>query len=83
MGGAAWLATCRRLKLPEPPVDPSGPSLYTEWKRVAVFDDPPGGGDKARLLHYSDGVAYVHDPRAMRVVGYAANGSCDFEVPLS
>ena len=27
----------QRLKLPEPPLDPHGPPLYSEWKKVASW----------------------------------------------
>ena len=38
-GGARWVATCERLGLPSPPVDPSAPPVFSEWREVAAWKD--------------------------------------------
>mmetsp|Transcript_5785 Transcript_5785/g.17844 ORF Transcript_5785/g.17844 Transcript_5785/m.17844 type:complete len:194 (+) Transcript_5785:914-1495(+) len=38
-GGERWSATCKRLGLPLPPVDPSAPPTYSEWRKVAEWDE--------------------------------------------
>lgn len=37
-GNAKWLATCKRLGLPLPPVDPHAPPLFSEWRAVAEWE---------------------------------------------
>ena len=38
VGSPAWLRTCQRLGLPEPPVDPTAPPLFSDWKCVAQWE---------------------------------------------
>lgn len=69
VGSAAWLATCRRLGLPDPPVDPNGPTIYTEWRPVAEWDTA------VELLGFANGTAWVHHPAARTASGYTADGA--------
>ena len=79
VGSAAWLATCRRLKLPDPPVDPSGPPILSEWRQVRVWD--AGSDEQVTLLGFAKDTAWVHEAVAKTASGYTADGKRT-ELPL-
>ena len=88
-GNAAWLETCRRLSLPEPPADPTGPPIYGQWAVVAAWARAAGGGGgggggsgsgggapDVRVIGYSsEGSLWVHDARAKSVSGFEVDGT--------
>ena len=75
MGSAAWLATCKRLGLPEPPLDPDAPRAFTPWKVAAEWaDETPTG------LGFRDGCAWVYS--AGEVVAYNTAGAGEFKLSL-
>ena len=76
MGNKLWLATCQRLGLPLPPVDPSAPPEYSEWRTVATW-----GADAPRLLlGFRDDLAWMADAQGNVLALDAEGGS--FSVPL-
>ena len=79
VGSSAWLATCRRLKLPDPPVDPSGPPILSEWRQVRTWD--AGSGEQVTLLGFAKDTAWVHEAVAKTASGYTADGKRT-ELPL-
>ena len=74
-GGPVWLATCKRLGLPLPPVDPASPALYAPWEAVAEWD----AADGTKVLGVKEGLAWLL--QADQAVAIAADGG-HFEVPL-
>jgi len=71
LGSAAWLATCRRLGLPEPPEDPHGPPLFSEWHCVAHWEAeqaPP------TLLGWRDETAWLLDKAEQKLIAVSPNG---------
>ena len=80
LGSPAWLATCRRLKLPDPPVDPNGPPMFTDWKRVAAWE-APSADSAVTLLGFQDGTAWVYDSDARLAAGYELDGKA-FALPV-
>lgn len=78
IGSAAWRATCKRLKLPEPPIDPHGPQLYSEWRKVATWDATA----KLTVAGYVEGLAWVHDAGARMAVAFSPEGAREMELPL-
>ena len=79
VGSAAWLATCRRLQLPDPPVDPYGPTLYTDWAEVGQWESAAAG--KVTLLGYENATAWVHDLASKTATGFTAEGK-QIQLPL-
>lgn len=78
VGSPEWLATCRRLNLPEPPLDPAAPLTFSEFKLV----DSWGAAQRKAVVGLQDGSAWIHDADSGRVVAYAATGEVVGEVPL-
>ncbi len=70
IGSATWLATCRRLNLPEPPVDPHAPPTMGEWRTVASW----GEDEPKVLVGLRGGNAWVHDARKRLSTAYTADG---------
>jgi len=77
VGNPLWLATCKRLGLPEPPVDPMGPRLFSEWVLAATFDAPAD----VTLLGFREETAWVFDHSAKVALAIAPDGTRT-EVPL-
>ena len=78
VGSAAWRATCKRLKLPEPPIDPQGPPLYSEWRKVASW----GSGSRVTAAGLVDGAAWVHDATAKIASAFTPEGELVKEIAL-
>ena len=78
LGSAAWQATCKRLKLPEPPIDPHGPPLYSEWRKVASW----GADARITAAGITDGLAWIHDGSAKIAAAYSSDGECVKEIAL-
>ena len=78
LGTAAWLATCRRLKLPDPPIDANGPPIYSAWKQVATWDE----GANVSVVGYVDGCTWVIDRTDELSIAFEPGGSRK-EIPLS
>ena len=77
VGSEAWLATCRRLNLPEPPIDPNSPPVLGAWATVASW----ATSEPKSVVGLRGGVAWVHDSARGQVVGITAAGERD-ELPL-
>ena len=77
MGGDAWLATCKRLGLPEPPLDPDAPRAFTQWKVAAEW---PDGAPQPTGLGFRDGCAWVYS--AGEVVAYNTAGAGELKLFL-
>ena len=80
IGSAQWLATCKRLDLPLPPLDPTGPPIYGEWAKVASFDAAESAGLEA--VGCDEDCVWLKVPAASKAAGYHADGS-RVEVRLS
>jgi hypothetical protein len=79
LGPPAWVETCKRLNLPPPPVDPNGPTLFSEWMNVATWEG--AAPDSVTLLGFSNETAWVHDGNARMIVGFSVDGERT-ELPL-
>ena len=75
IGNPLWLATCRRLGLPEPPIDTSAPPMFSEWQTVMRWD----GSMPRRLLGFSEDHAWLVDADG-KVVALTAEGD-KFSLP--
>ena len=72
IGNPLWLATCKRLGLPEPPIDPLGPRLYSEWRLVGTLDNEAG---QLEVQGFRDEVAWVTDHSTKTAVALSTDGS--------
>lgn len=71
VGNPLWLATCKRLGLPEPPKDPNGPTLFSEWKLVATFDGAAG----VSYVGFKDEATWLYEAATNTAVAFAPDGS--------
>ena len=72
IGNPLWLATCKRLGLPEPPIDPLGPRLYSEWRLVGTLDNEAG---QLEVQGFRDEVAWFMDHSTKTAVALSTDGS--------
>ena len=71
VGNALWLATCKRLGLPPPSIDPSGPAIFSDWQAVATFEN----GGAISLLGFRDEAAWVFDSAAKKAYAISVDGT--------
>jgi hypothetical protein len=72
IGNPLWLATCKRLGLPEPPIDPLGPRLYSEWRLVGTLDNE---ADQLEVQGFHDEAAWFIDHSTKTAVAFSTDGS--------
>jgi hypothetical protein len=80
VGDQKWLATCKRLGLPDPPIDPLGPPIFSEWKCVATWSKV--AAEEIDAVGFEAERAWVRDTAKMTSTGYAIDGSTT-SLPLS
>jgi len=79
VGSPAWLRTCQRLGLPEPPVDPTAPPLFSDWKCVAQWE---AGQAPPSLLGFRDETTWIFDPASNKLSAISPAGSrLDVDLP--
>jgi len=76
-GNSLWLATCTRLGLPFPPLDPNAPPAYSEWRAVASWD----AAAPRLIIGFRSEHAWLTDPEG-HVIALNADGGEVLKLPL-